>query len=297
LSAALTRAEIIEAFGRHYTARLADSTVLHARPRGKKSECAVGDTVELALTGAGEAVIESIVPRRNTLMRADAFKSKQFAANVDVLAYVIAPDPPASVELMLRALTAARAAGIQTWLIVNKADLVAAHAQLLAQMAVHAPSVDATFSIAAKAGEGMQALAQAFAGKRAVLAGQSGMGKSRIINALVPDAAQRVGELSQALASGKHTTTAARMLRLPGGGELIDSPGFQAFGLAHLSGTEIERGFPEFEAFAPNCKFYNCRHLDEPACAVRAAVDAQKIDAQRYAVFRKLMQEHGASSN
>jgi ribosome biogenesis GTPase / thiamine phosphate phosphatase len=294
LSAPRLRASIVEAFGRHYTARLPDGATLHARARGKKSECAVGDAVELTPTGLNEAVIEAILPRANLLMRADAFKSKQFAANVDVLAYVVAPQPPASIELMLRALTAARAAGIATWLLVNKSDLGAPHAQLLAELAAHRPSVDQTFSIAAKVGLGLDALAQALQNKRAVLAGQSGMGKSRIINALVPDAAQRVGELSQALSSGKHTTTAARMLQLPTGGELIDSPGFQAFGLAHLSGTEIERGFSEFEAFAPNCKFYNCRHLDEPGCAVRAAAEVGKIDARRYAVFRTLMQEHTA---
>jgi ribosome biogenesis GTPase / thiamine phosphate phosphatase len=246
------------------------------------------------LTGADEAIIEAVCPRRNVLMRADAFKSKQFAANVDTLAYVIAPEPPASEELMLRALTAARAAGITTWLLVNKSDLQHAHAHLLARMQIHAPSVDQVFSIAAKSGIGMQAIVHALAGKRTVLAGQSGMGKSRIINALVPHAQQRVGELSQALNSGKHTTTAARMLLLDSGAELIDSPGFQAFGLAHLSATEIERGFPEFEAYAPGCKFYNCRHLDEPACAVRTATEHGKVDQQRYAVFRTLMQEHTA---
>jgi ribosome biogenesis GTPase / thiamine phosphate phosphatase len=285
------QATITESFGRHYTARLDDQRVMQAKPRGKKSECAVGDRVVLTMTGAQEAVIESIAPRRNALMRADAFKSKEFAANVDVLAYVVAPHPPASVELMLRALTAARAAGIETWVLVNKSDMAVEHAQLLAQIALHAPSIDRTFSIAAKSGAGMDALAAALAGKRAVLAGQSGMGKSRIVNFLAPGAAQRVGDVSEALSAGKHTTTAARLLRLSGGAELIDSPGFQAFGLAHLSATEIERGFPEFETFAPGCKFYNCKHLDEPACAVRAAVDAGRIDAQRYKVFCTLMQE------
>ncbi|MGL4575577.1 MAG: ribosome small subunit-dependent GTPase A [Burkholderiaceae bacterium] len=294
MSAAPAQATITESFGRHYTAVLDDARMLQARPRGKKSECAVGDRVALTVTGADEAVIESIAPRRNALMRADAFKSREFAANVDVLAYVVAPNPPASVELMLRALTAARAAGIETWVLVNKSDMVAEHAQLAQQIARHAPSIDRAFAIAAKAGTGMDELAAALAGKRAVLAGQSGMGKSRIINALAPDAAQRIGDVSVALSSGKHTTTAVRMLALPNGAELIDSPGFQAFGLAHLSATEIERGFPEFESFAPNCKFYNCKHLDEPACAVRAAVDAGSIDAERYKIFRTLMLERVA---
>jgi ribosome biogenesis GTPase len=91
-----------------------------------------------------------------------------------------------------------------------------------------------------------------------------------------------------ALSAGKHTTTTTRLIDLPGGGEIIDSPGFQAFGIAHLSSTEIERAFPEFEQYAPSCRYYNCRHLDEPACAVRSAADAGEIAAQRYAVFRKL---------
>jgi ribosome biogenesis GTPase / thiamine phosphate phosphatase len=294
LSASSTYATITEAFGRHYSARLATGQVLHARPRGKKSECAVGDEVQITSTGIDEAVIESIAQRRNVLMRADAFKSKQFAANVDVLAYVVAPEPPASLELMLRALTAARAASIQTWLIVNKSDLGAQHAALLEAMQAHRPSIGRIFAIAAKSGAGMPEFSAALAGQRVVLAGQSGMGKSRIINALVPDAAQRIGELSQALSAGKHTTTATRLLALANGAELIDSPGFQAFGLAHLSATEIERGFPEFEMHAPHCKFYNCKHLDEPGCAVRAAAQSGQLDANRYTVFCTLMREHTA---
>jgi ribosome biogenesis GTPase len=134
-------------------------------------------------------------------------------------------------------------------------------------------------------------LREAISGYRVLLAGQSGMGKSRLLNALVPDAAAAIGELSVALSSGRHTTTAARLFALPplengdSGGEVIDTPGFQAFGLAHLSRTEIERGFPEFEAFTNACRYYDCRHVNEPGCGVRQGVVDGLIDATRHALY------------
>lgn len=282
---------IVQSFGRHYTAALPDGTELHAKPRAKRSDCAVGDVVELTVTGKDEAVIERITERRNVLMRAEEHRSKEFAANVDALAYVVAAEPPVHDELLVRATTAARAAGIEPWLILNKADLAEPFAALLKRMAEHAPAIDQQFAVSTRSGTGMDELRSALAGKRVVFAGQSGMGKSTILNALVPGAKQVIGELSIALSAGKHTTTAARLFRMHDGTELIDSPGFQAFGLAHLSRTELERGFPEFEAFAPDCRFYNCAHVDEPGCAVRAAVDAGKISPLRYSLFARLMRQ------
>jgi ribosome biogenesis GTPase len=282
-----TPALIIEAHGRHYTARTAGGDLLHARPRGKKSECVVGDAVQIEVTGPGEAVIEQVAERHNLLMRAEEHREKRFAANLDVLAYVVATEPPVSDELLMRAVAAARAAEIEVWLIIGKRDLPGG-ADLMQRMKWHAPSFARQFSLSASTGDGVAQLATALKGKRTVLAGQSGMGKSSLLNRLVPGLELAVGEISVALSAGKHTTTSTRLINLPGGGEIIDSPGFQAFGIAHLSSTQIERAFPEFEQYAPNCRYYNCRHLDEPACAVRTAADAGEIAAQRYAVFRKL---------
>jgi ribosome biogenesis GTPase / thiamine phosphate phosphatase len=293
-AAATVSATIVQSFGRHYTAALADRTEIHARPRGKRSECAVGDAVQLTLTGKDEGVIERIEPRRNVLMRAEEHRSKEFAANVDALAYVVAAEPPVHDDLLVRATTAALAAGIEPWLVLNKADLAAPFAALVARMNDHAPVLAKQFCVSTRTGDGMAALRDALAGRRVVFAGQSGMGKSTLLNALVPGAKQAIGELSVALSAGRHTTTAARLFRMEGGGELIDSPGFQAFGLAHLTRTELERGFPEFEQFATGCRFYNCRHLDEPGCAVRGAVEGGLLPKVRYDLFARLMRNTSA---
>jgi len=287
----LLEATIIESFGRHYTAVLASGQPLHARPRGKRSDCAVGDKVQLRLTSKDEAVIEAIAPRRNVLMRAEEHRSKIFAANVDVLAYVVAPTPPVHDELLARTCTAALAAGITVWFILNKVDLIEAFAVLRQRIQHHAVASSRQFELSARTGEGLEVLKTALKGQRVVFAGQSGMGKSTLLNALYPQAKQIIGELSTALSSGKHTTTASRMFQLSEHTELIDSPGFQAFGIAHLSRTELERGFPEFETYAPECKFYNCWHLDEPGCAIRKAVENKTINPMRYAVFTRLMRE------
>ena len=287
----LFEATIVESFGRHYTAVLADGHSLHARPRGKRSDCAVGDKVQLRITSKNEAVIETIAPRRNVLMRAEEHRSKIFAANVDVLAYVVAPTPPVHDELLARACTAALAAGITVWFILNKADLTETFSALRQRMQHHAAANSCQFELSTRTGQGLEVLKKALKGKRVVFAGQSGMGKSTLLNALHPQAKQVMGELSDALSSGKHTTTATRMFQLAEETELIDSPGFQVFGIAHLSRTQLERGFPEFETYAPECKFYNCWHLDEPGCAIRKAVENGAINGIRYDVFKRLMRE------
>lgn len=288
---ALLEATVIQSFGRHYTVVLATGQQLQAKPRGKRSDCAVGDQVQIRMTSKDEAVIEAIAPRRNLLMRAEEHRSKIFAANVDVLAYVVAPDPPVHDELLVRACTAALAAGITPWLILNKSDLIESFNALRQRMHKHAAAAPQQFALSTRTGEGLDALKTALRGLRVVFAGQSGMGKSTLLNALHPGAKQVIGELSIALSAGKHTTTATRMFQLNGQTELIDSPGFQAFGVAHLTRTELERGFPEFETYAPQCKFYNCWHLDEPGCAVRNAVQTGAIHTTRYEVFARLMRQ------
>ena len=281
---------VIAAFGRQYAVRLEDGRELLCVPRAKKSEVACGDRVELALTSADQGVIEKIAERASLFYRADQWKEKLIAANVTQVVVVVATEPGFSDELVTRCLVAADAQDIPALIVLNKCDLAA---QLDAARAQLAPFVKAGHAVLELSAKGdVAALRAQLAGHTSLLVGQSGMGKSTLTNALVPDAEARTREISAVLDSGKHTTTHARLYPLPAGGELIDSPGLQSFGLAHLTQNEIECGFPEIRPLLGTCRFRDCQHLKEPDCALRAAVDAGDFDARRYATLLQLLDEH-----
>ena len=275
---------ITAAFGRHYEVRLADGQCVNGIPRGKKSIYACGDAVTLGPPHDSEAQILAHAPRRSLLYRSDQWKEKLIAANASQIVLVVATEPGFSDALISRALVAARHQGMRVLLVLNKADLAAglpaARAQLAPFAALGLPIVELC------AQEDVSALLPYLHGELSVLVGQSGMGKSTLTNALIPTAAAATREISTALDSGKHTTTHARLYDLPGGsGALIDSPGLQEFGLAHLTRGEIELGFAEFAPFLNHCRFRDCRHENEPGCAIKAAVAAGTIDARRLAHF------------
>ena len=274
---------ITAAFGRHYEVTLPDGRVINGIPRGKKSPYACGDGVELGPLHDSEAQILAHVPRTSLLYRSDQWKQKLIAANATQVVLVCATEPAFSDALISRALVAARHERMRALIVLNKVDLGANLATGRAQLAPYATLGIPVIELCAHAD--ISALLPELADQISVLMGQSGMGKSTLTNTLVPDAGAATREISTALDSGKHTTTHARLYDLPGGGHLIDSPGLQEFGLAHLSRGEIELGFAEFAPFLNHCRFRDCRHENEPGCAVKDAVAAGTIDPRRLEHF------------
>jgi ribosome biogenesis GTPase len=286
---------VIAAHGRHYLADI-DGRKLQCVTRGKKTNIAVGDVVNLKMTSEDQAVIESTVERNTLLYRSDQYKSKLLAANLTRLFIVVATEPGFADDLISRSLVAAEAAGIEAHLILNKTDvadlLPKARERLLTYTSLGYPLHEV--SARADPDHAVATLMPLLEGQSSIFIGQSGMGKSSLINLLVPDADIAVREISEALDTGKHTTTFTRLYRLPeatGGGQIIDSPGFQEFGLYHLTEGMLERAFVEFKPFLGGCKYYNCRHLAEPQCAVLEAVEEGKIAKIRHELYAQLLHE------
>lgn len=285
---------VIAAHGRHYLVAPEDGgAMLQCFPRGKRSEVAVGDRVIYEPTSADQGVIVEIAERRNLLYRSDQYKSKLFAANLDQLLIVLATEPHFSEDLLGRALVAAEANELKPLIVLNKTDveveLPGARKRLARYQALGYTVVE--LSIKTQPETAHAALEKHLHGHATLLLGQSGMGKSTLVNLVVPNAEVATREISTALNSGRHTTTFTRLYPLPDGGALIDSPGFQEFGLHHLTEGKLERAFPEFRPLLPNCRFYNCHHLQEPGCAILEAVADGRIAPARHALYAQLVHE------
>ncbi|MET3134335.1 ribosome biogenesis GTPase [Oxalobacteraceae bacterium GrIS 1.11] len=285
-------ATIIAAHGRHYLAD-ADGVKLQCVTRGKKTNVAVGDLVKLTLTSPNQGVIDVITERKTLLYRSDQYKSKLLAANLTQLFIVVATEPGFADDLISRSLVAADAAGIEARIILNKTDVTASLARTRERLLAYSSLGYPIHEVSARADpeHAVATLGPLLAGQSSILIGQSGMGKSSLINLLVPDADIAVREISAALDTGKHTTTFTRLYKLGQDASIIDSPGFQEFGLYHLSEGMLERAFREFQPYLGGCKFYNCRHLIEPQCAVLDAVAAGKIARMRHTLYGQLLHE------
>ena len=289
---------IVAAHGRHYVVVTESRERLVCFTRGKKSEAACGDQVEVDATGSGQGILNAIRPRRNLLSRSNGFRTKLLAANLDQIAIVVATSPPFSEELLGRTLVAAESIDVPARILLNKMDLldkVEAARDTLKLYAQLGYPVD-EISIRQNAADVTTHTAEHFKRATTLLVGQSGMGKSSLLNLLVPDAQAATREISEALQTGKHTTTDARLYLLSTNGDttegaVIDTPGFQEFGLAHLTPGEVERAFPDLRPFLGQCRFANCAHLQEPGCAVIDARDRGAVAPRRYDLFAKLTRE------
>ena len=295
---------VVASFGRHVLVETPEGRRLICHPRGKKSQTVVGDQV-LWLATADEGTIEKIEPRRNIFYRQDEVRTKSFAANLDQVLILIAAQPEYSESQLSRALIAAEAQGITPLIALNKSDLREPYERAWQRLAPYRRMGYAMLPLALKpasdagaTGENSaQLLMQHLAGKVTLVLGPSGSGKSTLINRLVPEARVLTGEISQALNSGKHTTTSTTWYWVDSerSTALIDSPGFQEFGLQHIAPMDLAGCMPDIAMHAKNCKFYNCTHLHEPGCGVIAAIQPDELQTgisdRRYKIYSTLFAE------
>lgn len=286
--APVERGVVVAAYGRHYRVEVSPGVEIECVTRGRKSDIACGDHVHAARTGQGTGVIEKVEPRRTLFYRSDLRRQKLLAANVTLVVVVVAAQPAWSDDLVSRCLVGAEHAGIAALIALNKADLPEAEAASRA-LELYRGLGYRVVSLSAK--RDLTPLRSQLSGQVTVLAGQSGMGKSTIINGLVPEARARVAEISTALGTGRHTTTHAELYHLDEETHIIDSPGLQEFGLNHLSAADAAEAFIEFRPYLGSCRFRDCLHVSEPGCAITAAAAEGALSERRLTSYRRLAAE------
>lgn len=288
---------VVAGHGRHVLVEAEGGRRLICHPRGKKNEAVVGDRVRWQTAG-DEGVIEKLEARRNLFYRQDEIRTKSFAANLDMVLILIAAEPEFSESQLTRALIAAEAAHIEPLIALNKSDLVEPFERAWARLLPYQHMGYGVMPLCLRLSKDVdrEHLLQHLRGKTTLVLGPSGAGKSTLINLLVPEAQAQTGEISQALNSGKHTTTSTRLywVDTERTTALIDSPGFQEFGLHHIEPTHLAACMPDLRAQVEHCKFYNCTHLHEPGCGVLAAVGregAEGVSPGRHRIYAELFAE------
>jgi ribosome biogenesis GTPase len=292
---------VVAGHGRHVLVETPDGRRLICHPRGKKSQTVVGDRV-LWQASEDEGTIEKVLPRRNLFYRQDEIRTKSFAANLDQVLVLIAAEPEFSESQLSRALIAAEAEKITPLIALNKSDLSEPFGRAWERMGVYRDMGYTIVPLALKpkadgiAATELGTLLPLLEGKTTLILGPSGSGKSTFINRLLPGAQVLTNEISTALNSGKHTTTSTSLYWVDAQKTtaVIDSPGFQEFGLQHLEPMHLASLMPDIRAQAGDCKFYNCSHLHEPGCGVLRAMQpggVRTISANRFKIYSDLFAE------
>ena len=296
---------VIKNTGSWYTVKTDDGQLIESKIKGNfrlkgirsTNPVAVGDHVQLITNQEGTAFISSIEDRRNYIIRKSPNLSKQshiLAANVDQALLVVTVNyPQTSTTFIDRFLAGAEAYRIPVILVFNKRDLLSEEELHYEQMmrTLYETIGYQCVEISAATGEGIEELRPLVNGKISLLSGNSGVGKSTLINQLIPEASQRTAEISDAHNTGMHTTTFSEMLDLPGGGCLIDTPGIKGFGTFDIEKEELTSYFKEIFKFSEGCRFSNCTHTHEPGCAVIKAVEEHYIAASRYQSYLSMLED------
>ncbi|UUZ67445.1 ribosome small subunit-dependent GTPase A [Polaromonas sp. P2-4] len=295
---------VVAGFGRHVLVETPSGERLICHPRGKKSQAVVGDRIQW-LPSQDEGTIEKIEARSNLFYRQDEMRTKSFAANLDQVLILMAAEPEFSENQLTRALIAAEAERITPIIALNKSDLTEPFQRAWLKLAPYRAMGYKMLPLAIKPKESVAGandtqtaeLLALLQGKKTLVLGPSGAGKSSLTNLLVPGARVLTAEISQALNSGKHTTTSTTLYWIDEArtSALIDSPGFQEFGLHHIDPMQLANHMPDLKAHAQDCKFYNCTHLHEPGCGVISEVNStsspSEISASRYRLYSELFAE------
>lgn len=281
------RGRVVACFGRRALVQTEAYGELSCVTRGRRTGVACGDWVQFQPTSTGEGVIEAIEPRACLLYRSDDKREKAIAANVTQIAIVLAVAPAPNVDFLDRCLVAAEHAGARALLVLNKTDL--------SQRDDEAAALAARYQqlgyplVATNRNVPVDSLRDELRTHLSVFIGQSGVGKSSLVNRLAPGADARIGTTSAVREVGRHTTTHARLYALDSSSALIDSPGMHAFGLSHIAAADLAACFIDIRALLGNCRFSNCRHAGEPGCGIDEAVGAGRIDALRLQSYRRIL--------
>ncbi len=295
MTQALSHATVVAGYGRQCLARLDSGELLRCQVRGRQIQPVCGDRVQFARSSADQGIIEALAPRTNEFSRAVHYRRKVVAANFSQVVILVACEPSFSDELICRMLVVAEQSGLPTVIVLNKVDLVEQRERALGLLS---PFRGLGYPLVELAGiVDVAPLRPYLSGHRSLFTGQSGMGKSTLVKALVPDADVKIREISAFLDAGKQTTTGSRLYTVAQGTEIIDSPGLAEFGLAGMDYLHVVKGFREFALYRGKCRFQNCRHLNEPGCAIRAAGESGAIHPRRLLLYQRIViaEESGES--